>query len=286
MEIFIILILAAALRYYYDNYTFSIRNIEVSSQDLPKGFHGCRILHISDLHNSRYGKGNRSLIGEVLKQSPDVIVYTGDMISRQSLAEGNFRKLLEGLAHKVPSYYVDGNHEDELQGTDREAFLALLARSGIRHLENETMQLERKGDRITLYGLRLPRRYLRNTYDEEGKEMLTKDDLVQRLGPSEKDFSILLAHNPLYFPVYADYGADLIFSGHVHGGLVRFPFLGGILSPDRTLFPRYTRGVYEKGKSRIVVSPGIGGIRLRVFNQPTLYVVTLVRKDPEDAESL
>ena len=116
--------------------------------------------------------------------------------------------------------------------------------------------------------------------------MLRKEYLDQSLGSSEKDFSILLAHNPLYFPVYADYGADLTFSGHVHGGLVRLPFLGGILSPDRTLFPRYTRGVYEKEKSRIIVSPGIGGIRLRVFNQPTLYVVTLVRKDPEDAESL
>ncbi|NCC79895.1 MAG: metallophosphoesterase [Clostridia bacterium] len=286
MEIFIIIMLAAALRYYFDNYTFAVRNIEVSSKDLPKGFHGYRILHISDLHNSRYGKGNSRLIGEILKQNPDVIFYTGDMISRQSLVEGNFRKLIEGLAGKVPSYYVDGNHEDELQGRDKEAFIELLARSGIRHIENEKLHLERKGDRITLYGLRLPRRYLRNTYDAEGKETLRKDCLNKLLGTPEKGFSILLAHNPLYFPVYAEYGADLTFSGHVHGGLVRLPFLGGILSPDRTLFPRYTRSVYEKEKRRIIVSPGIGGIRLRVFNQPTLYVVTLVRKEPEDAETL
>ncbi|MFH5836626.1 metallophosphoesterase [Proteiniclasticum sp. C24MP] len=281
MEIMIALLLVAALRYYFDNYTFAVKEIEVSSENIPKGFHEYRILHISDLHNTRYGRGNSRLISKVLELNPDAIFYTGDMISRQSLEKGQFEMLIEGLSHKYPSYYVDGNHEDELYGKDKEAFISLLRRNGIRHLENEKVLLERKGDQAALYGLRLPRRYLRNTYDAQGKEILTKESLKKSLGPLHKGFTMMLAHNPLYFPVYAEYGTDLVFSGHVHGGLVRLPVTGGVFSPDRTFFPRYARGVYEERNKKIIVSPGIGGIKLRIINRPAIYVVRLMRKESE-----
>ena len=139
--------------------------------------------------------------------------------------------------------------------------------------------LEKEEDKISLYGLRLPREYLRNTYDENGKIGLSIEELKKRFGEVEDGFTMQLAHNPLYFNVYAEYGVDLTFSGHVHGGVVRLPLLGGLLSPDRTFFPKYSKGLYKEEDKMIVVSPGIGGIKLRVFNRPTMYVVKLVRNE-------
>lgn len=279
MEILITTIMALALLYYFGNYTFSVEEFDVSSKRIPEGFHGYRILQISDLHNSRYGKGNKRLLQRIMALDPDVIFYTGDMISKESPSKDHFRMLIEGLSHKYPAFFVDGNHEDGLKGKEKEAFIALLKRNGITHLENQSIRLEEEGVPITVHGLRLPAQYLRNTYDAQGKLRLSGKDLNHYLGRKSDGFHILLAHNPLYFPSYADYGADLTFSGHVHGGLLRLPFLGGVFSPDRSFFPRYSRGLYERDDSTMVVSPGIGGIRLRVFNRPALYVVKLRRKE-------
>ena len=69
----------------------------------------------------------------------------------------------------------------------------------------------------------------------------------------------------------------MIFSGHVHGGMVRLPIVGGLISPNRTLFPKYDAGLYEYNESNLVVSRGLsrGVAGVRLFNQPELVVVTL-----------
>ncbi len=281
MEIIITLVIVAAMLYYFNNYTYTVKEIKVVSSDVPKGFHGYRILHISDLHNSCYGKGNEKLIRRIMKLNPDMIFYTGDMIDKQSSGKDHFRMLIEGIAHKYPSYFVDGNHEDELSKVEKKELISVLHGSGIKYLDDEMVSLERGKDRITLYGLRLPRKYLRNTYDENGRIGLRKEELINRFDMVSNGFTILLAHNPLYFDVYAEYGIDLTFSGHVHGGLVRLPLIGGILSPDRTLFPKYSKGLYVKENKKIVVSPGIGGVKFRIFNRPAMYVANLQRKETE-----
>ncbi|SHH94836.1 metallophosphoesterase [Clostridium grantii] len=89
--------------------------------------------------------------------------------------------------------------------------------------------------------------------------------------------NILLVHNPKYFEKYSNWGADLIFSGHVHGGIIRLPYLGGLLSPDRRFFPKYDNGVYENNGNKMIVSRGLGNshLNLRINNKPELIVVTL-----------
>jgi uncharacterized protein len=279
MEILIILLIVAAMLYYFNNFTLKVKEIEVVSSKIPKGFDGYRILHISDLHNSCYGEGNRKLIRKINRLNPDVIFYTGDMIDKQSPGKDHFSMLIEGMAHKYPAYFSDGNHEDELTKEEKKEFISLLNRAGVRHLDDEKIFLEREKEKIPLYGLRLPREYLRNTYDENGRIGLSKKELEKRFGRIEQGFTMQLAHNPLYFNVYAQYGIDLTFSGHVHGGVVRLPLIGGILSPDRTFFPKYSKGLYKEEDKKIVVSPGIGGVKLRVFNRPTMYVVKLLSKE-------
>lgn len=279
MEILITLVIASALLYYFNNFTFTVKEIEIISSKIPKGFHGYRILHISDLHNSCYGEGNQKLIRKIMKLSPDVIFYTGDMIDKQSPGKDYFRMLIEGIAYKYPAYFADGNHEDELSKEEKKEFISVLNNAGIKYLDDEMISLEREDDRISLYGLRLPRKYLRNTYDDHGRIGLSNEELEKRFGKIVQGFTMQLAHNPLYFEAYAKYGIDLTFSGHVHGGVVRLPLLGGVLSPDRTFFPKHSKGLYSEEDKKIVVSPGIGGVKLRAFNRPTMYIVKLLREE-------
>ena len=95
---------------------------------------------------------------------------------------------------------------------------------------------------------------------------------------NNEDFNILLSHSPFDFEVFAKWGADLTLSGHVHGGLIRLPFIGGLISPERGLFPKYSEGEYSIDDSKMIVSRGLGGssgINLRIFNNPEICVVTL-----------
>ncbi len=269
---------SAALIYYTNNYTFSVKNLEIKSDRIPEAFHGYRILHISDLHNSNYGNGNEKLIRAVEKISPEVIFYTGDMIDKRTIGKDSFLHLANGLSKKYPSYYIYGNHEEELSRQEKSALLADLNKAGIRFLENEKVFLKKNQEEISLYGLNLPNKFLRQTYDDLGNLQLNREEIVKRIGEPAEGFSILLSHNPLYFKAYADFGADITFSGHVHGGMIRVPLVGGLLSPDRSFWPKYDKGHYTLRGKHLIVSPGIGGAKTRILNPPTLYCVTLVGK--------
>jgi predicted MPP superfamily phosphohydrolase len=107
---------------------------------------------------------------------------------------------------------------------------------------------------------------------------LTSEEILNRMGESDKGkYNILLAHQPKYFPLYQEWGADLILSGHLHGGMVRLPFIGAVFSPDGELFPKYSAGQYTLQDSMLVVSRGVGiGSRgFRVLNRPELVLITL-----------
>lgn len=69
---------------------------------------------------------------------------------------------------------------------------------------------------------------------------------------------MLLAHNPMFFSVYKEWGADLTFSGHLHGGYIRIPGIGGVISPQFQLFPKYDRGIFEEEGHTLCVSAGLG----------------------------
>ena len=98
------------------------------------------------------------------------------------------------------------------------------------------------------------------------------------IGKAEKEaYQILLAHNPEYFDTYAVWGADLILSGHVHGGIMRLPVFGGVLSPKLVFFPKYDGGHFAKNGSHMVLSRGLGmhTIPIRIFNPAELVIVHL-----------
>ena len=141
-------------------------------------------------------------------------------------------------------------------------------------LRNQHLRIYRGTDSITVYGLELNRTY----YKRFRKIPMRRGYLMEKLGVCDREnFNLLLAHNPFYFDEYAHWGADLVLSGHVHGGVVILPFFGGVISPQVRLFPKYYAGEYFCGKSEMILSRGLHmhSFRIRLFNMPELSCVTL-----------
>ena len=126
----------------------------------------------------------------------------------------------------------------DLTNQQRKDIYNTLRKYNVVVLDNEIKSLEKSGETINLYGMWYnPKYYIREDFELTHMEKLLTD--------AKDGFNILLTHNPDDFEVYAAWGADLTFSGHVHGGMVRLPFIGGLISPNRTLFPKYDAGIYE-----------------------------------------
>ena len=148
----------------------------------------------------------------------------------------------------------------------------MLSTHGVTVLSNAFLPLERNGDTIILAGIDDPNGYA----DQKTPEAVAAEVYAAYGDP----FWVLLAHrNNRFEQQYSLLGADLVISGHAHGGIIRLPFLGGLISHDLELFPDYTAGLYEVNGSVLFVSRGLGssGASFRLFNRPEVAVLTLHR---------
>lgn len=240
------------------------------------------IVFLSDLHNKSYGKENERLLQEIRSQNPAVVLVSGDLLTSTDPPQMDAAlELMKELTRWYPVYAVNGNHEQRLKaqpekyGDAYERYSQAIRSFGVHLLENGSERTELGRMPVRIWGYELPLDYYRR-----GRSFtLLTEQVTEALGsPKEDCWNILLAHNPVYFDAYAAWGADLILSGHLHGGIVRLPFLGGIVSPQMKLFPDYTRGCYTKENHRMIVSAGLGShtIPLRINNPPELVVIDVL----------
>lgn len=257
---------------------------EIVNPNIPKEFDGYKILHLSDLHKKTYGNKGEYLVYTCEDLSPDVIMFSGDLFSRNEsiFALKNKVPMMSGLNKIAPLYYVWGNHEVEVP--DKAKLLSSrLSEEGITVLRNEKIRLYKGNSYINLYGLELPRMFYRNddgTYDDLPR--VTNEEISKRLGRAEENkYNILLTHMPMPFKEYAEWGADLTLAGHVHGGIIRIGNIG-LLSPERKFFPKYSKGLYHikthRGHSQMEVSAGLGKFRL---NNPQMISLCILRRKSE-----
>ncbi len=253
---------------FYENKSISISEHELYFKKLPKDFDNFKIVHLSDIHDTMFGKNQKRLIEKVKNLNPDIIFITGDIINRNT---ENFKKafdLLDGLKN-FNILYVTGNHEAD--NNRRNEFLQELKKRNVFVLDGKTLDIKKGDSKITVCGLRS---LLKN------KNSLYKEKLNEFEKISKDNFTILLSHRPDAFFEFVEKGMDLIFSGHAHGGQIRIPhtrFKNGVFAPNQGFMPMFTNGVYQKDGTKMVVSRGIGKsvCPLRIFNRPEIIKIVL-----------
>lgn len=263
----------------YDGTRFVIREYEIKSSKVAAGY---RAVVLADLHNKRYGKDNQLLIQAIEEQKPDGIWVAGDILTaRPGKSLKPAIEILTALACKYPIYYANGNHEHRIKlypetyGDMAKRYAEALENLKIQPLVNRSEALEQIN--MMIYGAEIDREY----YKRFVVPHMETEYLTEVLGkPDEAKFNVLLAHNPDYFPVYAEWGADLVLSGHVHGGMVRIPGWRGVVSPNIRFFPKYDGGRFEEGKSTMILSRGLGmhTIPVRLFNPGELIVIEIEKE--------
>ena len=270
--LFLIFILFCVGFFHWSNHSLQVQRFTFTSPRLPAGFDGCVIVQLSDLHGALFGEDNRDLLKVVAKERPDYIFLTGDLLDQYRATPHSYAASLGGaLADIAPTYFVTGNHEWALP--DVPGLKRKLEEAGVQVLTNEYTVLARDGDNAVLAGIDDPNGYA---------DQKTPEEVAEEVRAAFADpFWILLAHRNNYFEdAYCRLGADLVISGHGHGGLVRLPFTDGLVSVERTFFPSYTAGFYQAGGADLFVSRGLGnsGRTFRLFNRPQVAVLTLKRE--------
>lgn len=248
--------------------------------NLPAGS-SATLIHISDLHTDHYGDCSDEAVALIRAQQPDALVCTGDMIDCRRDNRGRFFFRLLDRLPDIPVILSPGNHEQRIAWAGGlAAFDAECRARGIIQLQNGDAWCRVGGVALHFYGYLQPF----YTFTRRGKtrarlrQDVTAADVTAALGDCPAgDPVILLAHDPAPFAAYAAWGAPLTLSGHIHGGAIRLPLLGGVFSPARRFFPKYCAGDYRLGTHQLIVSRGLC-IRScpRILNPPEVARIRLV----------
>ena len=270
------ILLILCILIFISNNMLKITEYRVVNSKIPKAFNNLNIVQISDTHSKMFGKDNNKFIKLVENANPDIIVMSGDIIAGN---KGNIEKTIEmfkPLYKKYPVYYVLGNHELMLNENKLNKYIKMLEDNGVEVLIDNSSYYEKNGERIRIIGI---------NYDENVKiesNSLDKNEnfvkiIKYKFNDINKDeYNILIAHDPENFELYEKIKPDLIFSGHDHGGLVRFGKIA-LLSPRKKFFPKYAYGKNTINDTTMITSSGIGNARIpiRLFNRPEIVKVIL-----------
>ena len=250
-------------------YRIDVTEYSLEFESLPREFDGFRVALLSDLHGWSFGDNNARLAKTVRETQPDLIAICGDMASHSEdfqAVEG----LLQGIEGIAPIYYINGNHEWGGKLTER--MKTLMEKYGARCLSNEFESFEKDSASIVICGAE----------DKNGPaDMMKPYALAESLRQQHpEDFVLWLYHRNDTILNYPKLPVDLVLSGHAHGGIVRLPFVGGLLDVRASFGAEYENGVYTLGNLTLLVSRGLGNsvIIPRFLNRPELPVITLKTK--------
>ena len=259
-----------------ENKKISFSSYRIKDKRLKKN---AKIVMISDLHNACYGEKNSELLHVVETISPDLILVAGDVIvGKTGLSVDTGVDFLNSLGGSFPVFVGKGNHEMRTSIYEKygDMWETLYERTKdkVHWLINDSIYLADYN--MTIYGLDMKPEYYRRFKKLYMDSAYLEEELRK---PDKRSYNILIGHDPDYFEEYAAWGADLCVSGHVHGGLIIIPHLGGLISPMIKFFPKYYKGVYNIGDSHMIVSAGMGlhTLKIRVNNEPDLVTINLVK---------
>ena len=263
-----VLAAAGGYLYHYENNCFQVKKYEIKA-DIERSL---KIVHLTDLHSKKYGKGQQKLIGAIMACGADLIAVTGDMINGRNSSQKELDESIELLAalnDYAPVLYVAGNHEHTLEPERLALYRKSLTSHRIIVLANEMIAVQAAGQSVTVLGM-----------DEDEETPVDKHTLMRDFEVQD-GFRLLLCHYPGRFALdgedsYQNFCFDLMLAGHSHGGQIILPGIGGVYSPDQGIFPKYYKGLYGD-MPKMIVSGGLGPsfFPMRMFNRPELVCVTV-----------
>lgn len=258
-KIFYIVLLSLALvlavLMIFSNTYIDVENITFKSPDIPKNFDGAKIVLLSDYHNQGENFCDR-IIKITEEADPDYIFITGDIVDRIRTDTDKADIFLKKVSEIAPCYLVWGNHDKNVPREDFERLKSSAENYGITILDGTTVRLYKGDEFVSLTG-----NYYYYDYP-----------------PCDADFNIWLNHFPENFEPITEQTKkdgnqmDLMFSGHAHGGIIRLPFVGGVIGHNG-LFPDYTSGLCEYDNSYMIVSRGLGNSGNVPRVSSTLHIV-------------
>lgn len=254
-------------------------NIDVSYYDIKSDkitdkYNNYKIMLLTDLHNRNITEKLTQIASE---EKPNIIVMSGDMINeKEENGYENFISLCNELKDYT-KYYVFGNHEENMTNERQNNYIKELEeKTNIILLNNKSLELD---ENFNIYGFSPEVKY----YMASTKEKIDKDYIENRIGKIDKSkFNLLISHDPLLYDLYDSIGYDMVLSGHIHGGIINIPFIGGLLSPDFTFFPKYYKGVNKFDNTNVIISRGLGFgymIPIRVFNRGEVVIIKLMKNE-------
>lgn len=267
----------------YERKALSLEEVSVETDKITRDW---TFVFLSDLHENTFGRDNERLLAAIDAVKPDAVLSGGDLIvtkkgrAKTAVSEA----LLARLAARYPVYCGNGNHENRMvwnrkeYGENYERYIGRLKEMGIICLSDQSAVLKKE---VRISAVNLDPCFYKKA--NSGKLSSMEPEYVEKkLGPAAgKDcFQILLAHSPLFFDAYRKWGADLTLSGHFHGGTIRIPGLGGVMTPQYQFFLPVCVGTHEREGRYMAVSRGLGthSINIRLNNRPQLLAIRLKRK--------
>ncbi len=241
------LVLVAARIYmtHIEPHRLVLREVQIQSSKLDRTL---RILHFSDIQSAAIGPYEERVFREIRELEPDLIIHTGDLLHpiRRDYAE-EFPKLAALFKTLEPPLGVYGVHGN-VDTWARSQFNVKI--DTLRILENTAARIEFGGTTIQMYGM--------------SPEVSGTPDVARELiGPwvsslQEDEFSLLLGHSPDYMAQTQDFPIDLCLAGHTHGGQVRLPFIGPLVTCTFHIPRSWALGYREIGRTRLNTSGGVG----------------------------
>ena len=249
-NLFIIFILLAIFVRFYGVSQIVTKEYSIISKEIPRGFDGMKIVQISDIHyGTTINESNlKKMVNKVNQLKPDIIVFTGDLVAKginpTDKIKAEITVNLSKLKAPIGKYAIASNEDLE-----SDSFYDLITNSGFTLLNNEAKLIYNN--------------------DDEPIELVGISNINNKIELTD-NYKIALIHKPDDFDNIKNDNYNIVMAGHNHGGIIRLPFLGGLINIEGA--KKYHNDYYEIDNTKLYVSSGLGtsNINFRMFNQPSI----------------
>ncbi len=284
---------------FFSRYNIVVNRVEVDSPSIPLPFNGYRIAQISDLHVGTWGNDTTfvaALVDSVNSLKPDLIVFTGDIVNRETKEIEPFLHTLSRLKASDGVLSILGNHDygdymDWKQPSAREENNRMLAvrqeSIGWDLLNNERRFMKRGNDSIMVIGVENIGDPPFPSYGDLEKALPSSPDSVYN--QNDRHFKVLLSHNPAHWDDYVSHKTNiqLTLAGHTHAMQMMLKIGNWEWSPAVFRYPLWG-GMYERLNDRgietkMYVNIGAGEVGmpsrlLSAYPEITLFTLQHVRQ--------